>query len=361
MDDLALAPDPDLALATLSRVAETRAHGAADLVAAVDSDAAFRSRAYAVLGTSAALGDHLVRHPEDWVVLAAPAPSGDEPPAPHPGLATGDAVRADLLRAVGADPSSARPRAGDAEDATYAALRSAYRRRLLAIAAADIADGAVVRRRRRPPSPTSPTPRSRRLWRSPAPSTRPTPTAAGSPSSPSASAAGASSTTSPTSTSCSSPSPSRARTRPRRCWRRPGSRRRSCGSASRPPARARSGRSTPTCGPRGRTARWCARWRPTRATTGAGRRRGSSRRCSRRVRSRATSPSARRSSTSSRRSSGPRRTGRTSSRTCRRCAAGSRRTSRRRTPSASSSSAWAGCATSSSRSSCSSSCTGAAT
>ncbi|HSN06785.1 MAG TPA: hypothetical protein VLV82_05500, partial [Candidatus Angelobacter sp.] len=52
VDDLARAPDPDLALLTLSRVAETGGRDAEALVAAVDSDAALRSRAYAVLGTS---------------------------------------------------------------------------------------------------------------------------------------------------------------------------------------------------------------------------------------------------------------------------------------------------------------------
>ncbi|MDA8436418.1 MAG: bifunctional [glutamine synthetase] adenylyltransferase/[glutamine synthetase]-adenylyl-L-tyrosine phosphorylase [Actinomycetales bacterium] len=143
VDGLALAPDPDLALTTLARVAETRARGAEELVAAVDADAVLRSRAYAVLGTSAALGDHLVRHPEDWVVLRGPATPADEPaPTLHP-FASAAEARADLLRAVGADPAAAGPRARDAAGATYAALRSAYRRRLLGIAAADIADGAA--------------------------------------------------------------------------------------------------------------------------------------------------------------------------------------------------------------------------
>jgi len=82
VDDLGLAPDPDLALTTLSRVAETRALGADAFVAAIDSDARMRERAYAVLGTSAALGDHLVRHPEDWVVLRGADPDLDDvPPA----------------------------------------------------------------------------------------------------------------------------------------------------------------------------------------------------------------------------------------------------------------------------------------
>ena len=104
VEDLALAPDPDLALTTLSRVAETRALGADAFIAALDSDGPLRARAYAVLGTSAALGDHLVRHPQDWVVLRAADPdsAGDATAAFAP---LGE-VRADLLRAVGADPSS---------------------------------------------------------------------------------------------------------------------------------------------------------------------------------------------------------------------------------------------------------------
>ena len=60
-------------------------------------------------------------------------------------------------------------------------------------------------------------------------------------------------------------------------------RRRRCGSAARSP-----GRSTPACGRRARTARWCARWPATRPTTDAGPAPGSSRRCSRRGRSPAT-------------------------------------------------------------------------
>ena len=56
-------------------------------------------------------------------------------------------------------------------------------------------------------------------------------------------------------------------------------------------ARARSGRSTPTCGPRASPGRWCGRWPATAATTSGGPRPGSSRRCSRPGRSPATSRS----------------------------------------------------------------------
>ena len=141
VDDLALAPDPDLALATLSRVADTRSPSALALVAALDADEVLRARAFAVLGTSAALGDHVVRHPEHWVVLdRGDDDVEDEPPAPA--FAPSHVVRADLLQAVGADPSAVTPAASGSGVEALSALRSAYRRRLLAIAAADLADGA---------------------------------------------------------------------------------------------------------------------------------------------------------------------------------------------------------------------------
>jgi glutamate-ammonia-ligase adenylyltransferase len=141
VDDLALAPDPDLALATLSRIADTRSPSALALVAALDADEVLRARAFAVLGTSAALGDHVVRHPEHWVVLDR----GDddvEDETPAPAFAPAQLVRADLLHAVGADPAAVTPVASGSGVEALSALRSAYRRRLLAIAAADLADGA---------------------------------------------------------------------------------------------------------------------------------------------------------------------------------------------------------------------------
>ncbi|MBI1376879.1 MAG: bifunctional [glutamine synthetase] adenylyltransferase/[glutamine synthetase]-adenylyl-L-tyrosine phosphorylase [Frankiales bacterium] len=138
VDDLALAPDPDLALATLARIADTGALASAALVGALDTDPRLRARVYAVLGTSAALGDHLVRHPDHVTVLAGPGP--DDEPAVR--LPDGTEMRAELMRAVGADPSDAQPVAGKSAGDALAALRAAYRRELLAVAAADLADGA---------------------------------------------------------------------------------------------------------------------------------------------------------------------------------------------------------------------------
>jgi glutamate-ammonia-ligase adenylyltransferase len=106
---LAATADPDLAAHQLQRLAE------ADRAAleAVRTDGELRDGLLAVLGCSAALGDHLVAHPGQWRVLA------DPPTRP----ATGD-----LAGAV----------AGHMGPDAVARLRLAYRRRLTALAAADL-------------------------------------------------------------------------------------------------------------------------------------------------------------------------------------------------------------------------------
>jgi [glutamine synthetase] adenylyltransferase / [glutamine synthetase]-adenylyl-L-tyrosine phosphorylase len=128
---LGAAADPDLALGGLLRLLER-----ADIKDELSRDAVFsrptdpdrppgaRERLLAVLGVSAALGDHLVRHPDHWRVLAdSRRPDADE-------------LRTRMLRAVGADPGAERPRA-DHPDAP-AALRVEYRRALLHLAGRDL-------------------------------------------------------------------------------------------------------------------------------------------------------------------------------------------------------------------------------
>jgi len=116
---LAAAADPDLALASLARLPHDTV-----LWAALRADEDFRARLTAVLGVSAALGGHLARHPGDWTLLSGPGalrrPSAGE-------------LTAELVNVVGAVPST--------DPAT--ALRVAYRRRLLHLAARDLtgADG----------------------------------------------------------------------------------------------------------------------------------------------------------------------------------------------------------------------------
>src|SRR6266568_4850193 len=120
VEALAAAADPDLALAALARMPRE-----GDMMAALRDDPGLRFRLSAVLGSSAALGDHLARHPDHWRVLRAP--DGLTPPA------RGE-LRADLLAAVGARPG----------EPAAAALRVAYRRRLLQLAARDLAGEASL-------------------------------------------------------------------------------------------------------------------------------------------------------------------------------------------------------------------------
>ena len=134
---LAAAADPDLALITLSRMTLE-----GDLLDALRADAGLRSRFTAVLGASAALGDHLARHPGDWRVLSGP----DALRSPGPAE-----LRADLLMAVGAKPDDPEPVAGpagardrDPATAPVASLAAAYRRRLLHLAARDLTGAVTV-------------------------------------------------------------------------------------------------------------------------------------------------------------------------------------------------------------------------
>nr|WP_205709403.1 bifunctional [glutamine synthetase] adenylyltransferase/[glutamine synthetase]-adenylyl-L-tyrosine phosphorylase [Kineococcus siccus] len=138
--------DPDQALLALVRWCEALAGGLDRASAPHEAEgvaAAFnllrggdlrdavgtRARLLAVLGGSVALGDHLVRYPRHWTVLAsASAPDAGE-------------LRAELLRAVGADPSAAVPVAGQGRRGRPPgdALRVAYRRRLVGLAGRDLA------------------------------------------------------------------------------------------------------------------------------------------------------------------------------------------------------------------------------
>ena len=109
-----------------------------DLLAALRADAGLRNRLTAVLGASAALGDHLVRRPADWQVLSGPDALRS------PGAAE---LRADLLMAVGAKPDDPEPvanPAGAQEGNPAAVLPAAYKRRLLHLAARDLTGAITV-------------------------------------------------------------------------------------------------------------------------------------------------------------------------------------------------------------------------
>nr|WP_245868125.1 bifunctional [glutamine synthetase] adenylyltransferase/[glutamine synthetase]-adenylyl-L-tyrosine phosphorylase [Actinomadura meyerae] len=132
LDALGGTADPDLALDGLLRLyaaADEQGEGT-ELRAALAAEPGTRDRLTAVLGVSAALGDHLARHPGHWRVLR----ESWAPPAAGP--------RDELLAAVGADPADAEPVAR-ADDALVA-LRVAYRRRLLALAGRDLIGAADV-------------------------------------------------------------------------------------------------------------------------------------------------------------------------------------------------------------------------
>src|SRR5699024_12368590 len=112
--------DPDLALLGAVRLVE--ADPAAGQVLAEPGTA--RDRGVGVLGGSSALGDHLVRHPEHVTVLADPEPFG-----PSRLLPLRDHLTERLVAAV----TGLTGREG------MDALRVAYRRELLLIAAVDLA------------------------------------------------------------------------------------------------------------------------------------------------------------------------------------------------------------------------------
>ena len=129
LDACAAAADPDLALGGLARLlAALPADHRDDLRNTLDADDGLRERLTAVLGASAALGDHLERHPADWRVLLG----RDALRAPEPAQ-----LRTALLYAVGADPYASVP-VGDAAGGP-ARLHHAYRARVLHLAGRDLA------------------------------------------------------------------------------------------------------------------------------------------------------------------------------------------------------------------------------
>jgi glutamate-ammonia-ligase adenylyltransferase len=127
---LGRAADPDLAVAGLARLTEAIDDPAA-LLDGLTGDEGTAMRLFSVLGMSTALTDHLVRHPDHWRELADPTLGATRPAA--------YAVRADLVRAVGADPADPVPVATLPDAEAMDALRVEYRRVLLRLAARDLA------------------------------------------------------------------------------------------------------------------------------------------------------------------------------------------------------------------------------
>jgi glutamate-ammonia-ligase adenylyltransferase len=122
IDALAATADPDLALLSLARLADACDPGDRHtLLDTLTTSKPLRDRLLGVLGASAALGDHLARHPHDWHALVT-FEVRDIHPGPPEFLHT--------LRAhIWDDPGSG---------ARADALRTGYRRCLLGIAARDL-------------------------------------------------------------------------------------------------------------------------------------------------------------------------------------------------------------------------------
>jgi [glutamine synthetase] adenylyltransferase / [glutamine synthetase]-adenylyl-L-tyrosine phosphorylase len=126
---LSRAPDPNLALRTLGRLARAAESEWVQLDTALRGEPGLRGRLLGLLGSSTALGDHLVAHPLRWHVLASAE-----------ALAPGWADRAEhrLLAAVGVDPGNGGPASRTGVPAQRA-LRDAYRDLIVELAAADLA------------------------------------------------------------------------------------------------------------------------------------------------------------------------------------------------------------------------------
>lgn len=116
---LSRAPDADTALSTMVRLADALGNDWVELNQALTKDRALRGRLFGVLGSSLALGDHLIANPASWHLLAG-----------HVSLPSIGELRDTL--------------AAQASEATAMAtalqpLRTMYRDRLLVLAALDLA------------------------------------------------------------------------------------------------------------------------------------------------------------------------------------------------------------------------------
>ncbi|MBL1096896.1 bifunctional [glutamine synthetase] adenylyltransferase/[glutamine synthetase]-adenylyl-L-tyrosine phosphorylase [Streptomyces coffeae] len=133
LEALGATADPDLALRGLVRLAEAlpeeagengaqRAASRRALLDTLVTAKPLRDRLLGVLGASEALGDHLARHPRDWNALVMYEPADLHPTTPE--------FEQALAEGIWSGPGAELPRPD--------ALRVAYRRALLAIAARDV-------------------------------------------------------------------------------------------------------------------------------------------------------------------------------------------------------------------------------
>jgi len=131
---LSRAPNADLALRTLVRLSEALGDEWTELDTALRSDTGLRGRLFGLFGSSSALGDHVVAHPDRWRMLAGTVDLPDK-----------HTFTARMLDSVDAVPEpEGRPgrlihRAGITGPDAISALRTTYRDQLMLIAAADLA------------------------------------------------------------------------------------------------------------------------------------------------------------------------------------------------------------------------------
>jgi [glutamine synthetase] adenylyltransferase / [glutamine synthetase]-adenylyl-L-tyrosine phosphorylase len=117
---LSRAPDADAALQALVRLSEALGAGWNELNAALLTDRSLRGRLFAVLGSSLALGDHLIANPQSWRLLAGGVT-----------LPSADRLRRSFLECAAETLDSTGP--------PRSRLRTYYRDQLLVLAALDLA------------------------------------------------------------------------------------------------------------------------------------------------------------------------------------------------------------------------------
>ena len=117
---LSRAPDADVALQTMGRLADALGGDWPQLNSALVKDRGLRGRLFAVIGSSLALGDHLVANPQSWHLLEG-AVTLPEPAALRRQFD-------DCIAEFGTAPATIMPR-----------LRALYRDQLLVLAALDLA------------------------------------------------------------------------------------------------------------------------------------------------------------------------------------------------------------------------------
>jgi glutamate-ammonia-ligase adenylyltransferase len=117
---LSRAPDADAALRTMVRLADALGSGWDELDAELLKDRSLRGRLFGVVGSSLALGDHLVANPRDWHLLQGTVT-----------LTAADDLRREFVDCAAESSSTATP--------VMQALYKLYRDHLLVLAALDVA------------------------------------------------------------------------------------------------------------------------------------------------------------------------------------------------------------------------------